>query len=702
MDDIKNLKIRYRNRRGDQNNIGDQFLRPCLNEFSRWRRCSLGFSSSALKTWAGSLVKIVKTENKKIEILCDIYASAGDTQLMQTLEHCSTEEGKIEALRRYQENIIITAFAADQSRGESQDFKKKYGWKLLHYLIAKGQLEIKFAINTISDGSFSNIYHEKAGYFEFPDGSKVGHEGSFNESDSGHRYNNESVSVFSSFREGDSERLNQLINDVDEDWIGSDSVHVMSLSPQTLEIIKKNAPVTLPKPELQPDTSSDSERDVEAGEQPDENSMENIDEGHAKQWGHQAKALATYISSEKNEYSIDGNLDKRNEGEIKGILSMATGTGKTSTSLRIAKELFQRGSINKILIVPPNNKSLCKQWYESVMSWRTNSNLTQLRVLRHYEDYREVERFKSGQENLVLINKRDAESLNYLLAALDRDKTLIIHDEVHGFGTAKLQELAGLQKNFRHTLGLSATPEREYDEEGTEFIFEEIGKPVFSYPLEDAISNGTLCPFKYHEIKVLQSAETSKKISSAISSFKAQKKENPGIADTVLATRIAGIRAEDENKIPSLRYFLQENKEMVKNSIIFCATHEQGDEVGAVLNKWGISFTRNYAEDPDDQQSSINELASNRIDTIINCHTLSEGIDIRSLNNIFLLSSYRSKLETIQRVGRCIRSDQKNPEKVANVIDLVLYKDIQSNDEIQSEAMRRDWLLEVSKIRKHG
>ena len=71
MDDIKNLKIRYRNKRGDQNNIGDQFLRPCLNEFSRWRRCSLGFSLSALKTLACSLVKIVKTENKKIEILCD-------------------------------------------------------------------------------------------------------------------------------------------------------------------------------------------------------------------------------------------------------------------------------------------------------------------------------------------------------------------------------------------------------------------------------------------------------------------------------------------------------------------------------------------------------------------------------------------------------------------------------------------------------
>ena len=161
---------------------------------------------------------------------------------------------------------------------------------------------------------------------------------------------------------------------------------------------------------------------------------------------------------------------------------------------------------------------------------------------------------------------------------------------MHGFGTAKLQELAGLQKNFRHTLGLSATPEREYDEEGTEFIFEEIGKPIFSYPLEDAI----MAPYAPLIITKLKYCRVLKQVKRYLLQLVVlmHKKENPGIADTILATRIAGIRAEDENKIPSLRYFLQNNKGMFKNSIIFCATHEQGDEVGAALNQWGISFTR--------------------------------------------------------------------------------------------------------------
>ena len=692
MDDIKNLKIRYRNKKGNQNNIGDQFLRPCLNEFSRWRRCSLGFSLSALKTWAGSLVKIVKTENKKIEILCDIYSSASDKQLMLALEHCSTEEGKIEALRKYQENIIITAFAADQSRGESQDFKQKYGWKLLHYLIAKGQLEIKFAINTISDGFITNLYHEKAGYFEFPDGSKVGHEGSFNESDSGHRYNNESVSVYSSFRENDSERLNELIKDVDEDWIGSDSVRVLPLTPETLEIIKRNAPIEKPK---QPKPIPTPE--------PTPEPTPTLDPIVLKRWEHQEKALNTFLHSEENEYSITENIAKRLSGQCKGILSMATGTGKTSTALRIAKNLLDNGKIDRIIIVPPNEKNLCAQWYETVNDWKFKAELN-IKVFRHFGETTQIDRFleKDSSRAKVIIAKREYELLNYALPKLDVDRTLIIHDEIHGLGTPQLLQLQGKQSVFKYTLGLSATPERVYDEEGTDFIFAEIGRPIFSYPLEDAIKNGTLCPFNYHEIKVQQSDETSRQISRAMAHHEAtRERQNRSSKD--LAVAIANIRAKDENKIPSLKYFLNHEKpQLIKNSIIFCATHEQGDEVASILAENGTTFTKNYRESTADQQRSLDELEDGRIDTVINCHTLSEGIDIRSLENIFILSSYRSKLETIQRVGRCLRIDPNNPNKIANVVDLVLYKDIESNDCIDGEKERKDWLVEVSKVRQNG
>ena len=61
------------------------------------------------------------------------------------------------------------------------------------------KLVLRFAVNTISD-EYSNIFHEKAGYFTFPNGEMVAHYGTFNESESGHKGNNDSVHIYSSYR----------------------------------------------------------------------------------------------------------------------------------------------------------------------------------------------------------------------------------------------------------------------------------------------------------------------------------------------------------------------------------------------------------------------------------------------------------------------------------------------------------------------
>ena len=89
------------------------------------------------------------------------------------------------------EQIILKAIKADAVKDRSE-FHKDYIWTLLHYLLASEKLEIRFAINTITSGD-RNLYHPKGGYFLFPDGEGVAHEGSFNESESGHEFNNETV-----------------------------------------------------------------------------------------------------------------------------------------------------------------------------------------------------------------------------------------------------------------------------------------------------------------------------------------------------------------------------------------------------------------------------------------------------------------------------------------------------------------------------
>ena len=89
------------------------------------------------------------------------------------------------------------------------------------------------------------------------------------------------------------------------------------------------------------------------------------------------------------------------------------------------------------------------------------------------------------------------------------------------------------------------------------------------------------------------------------------------------------------------------------------------------------------------------------ITCLITCHRLSEGIDIRSLENVVLFSSARAKLETIQRIGRCLRVDPKRPEKIAHVLDFTRISDDPSQDDPMSDSLRKDWLESLSRVKPH-
>jgi superfamily II DNA or RNA helicase len=81
----------------------------------------------------------------------------------------------------------------------------------------------------------------------------------------------------------------------------------------------------------------------------------------------------------------------------------------------------------------------------------------------------------------------------------------------------------------------------------------------------------------------------------------------------------------------------------------------------------------------------------------VTCHRVSQGIDIQSLNTVVLFSSSRARLETIQRIGRCLRVDPANPAKLANVIDFV--RNSHDANDPNADAQRSAWLTELSHLR---
>ena len=131
---------------------------------------------------------------------------------------------------------------------------------------------------------------------------------------------------------------------------------------------------------------------------------------------------------------------------------------------------------------------------------------------------------------------------------------------------------------------------------------------------------------------------------------------------------------------------------MKTNTIIFCHRKEQARRLGEYIHQYTSKFSFYFDEGVD--RDNLMRIGKD-LDCVISCHILSEGIDIPSLENIFILASDSDRRETIQRIGRCLRIDKNNPNKVANVIDFIVH----SNDEpLKAEKERYDWLKKISKV----
>ncbi|QKG23900.1 helicase-like [Actinomadura verrucosospora] len=146
-------------------------------------------------------------------------------------------------------------------------------------------------------------------------------------------------------------------------------------------------------------------------------------------------------------------------------------------------------------------------------------------------------------------------------------------------------------------------------------------------------------------------------------------------------------------KIPLFDQLLRAEPDLLRRSIVFVETQEYGNEVLDVIHKYRPDFHTYFTG----QNSQVLErFAQGELECLVTCHRLSEGIDIRSLNTVVLFSSARARLETIQRIGRCLRADPDNSSKVANIVDFVR---LSEDGNLTTDDSRRAWLQELSQIR---
>ena len=566
------------------------------------------------------------------------------------LEAVCEPEVRTRVLQQIADKILLEILEARNS----QDVRAELDAQtcMLAWLIVHDRLQLKFAFP--KHVSNPGIFHEKIGVFTFPSGDVIAFTGSANETTGGHQRNYETLDVFRSWLPEDVGRVRRKAEQFEEAWSGqAPGLEVCVLSTEVLAKL----------------TAVAARYQVPSGQ---------VDSASHK-WRHQTEAMEAFLAAKH------------------GVLEMATGTGKTRTALRILHRLWMDGAIESA-IVSTDGVDLLDQWREELDKWRTSPGLPPLRILRHYRTYRESAKFVINPSSAVMVVSRG--TLPDLLNQIPRDqrsKIAIVHDEVHGMGSEVIRsKLENQHQSFVYRLGLSATPEREYDEEGSQFILDELGDVVFRFGLEDAIERGILAPFNYVPLEYELTKRDNARLQAVRSKEAARRKAGNPMTKEELWIELSRVYKTAEMKPEIFKDYVSRHPEVLRGCIVFVEDREFAVPVLSIIHFHTHKYRTYYAED--DRQNLV-DFANGKLDCLITCHRISQGIDIRDLRNVVLFSAARAKLETIQRIGRCIRSDPNDPDKTATVVDFV--RPLQEGDlTTNADQSRSDWLTYLSRIRR--
>lgn len=640
--DVPNLKDHYRSGVDD---LADDFFAPCLQAAARYRRAAGYFSSMALVTWAGALPRLIQENSLKIELIASPELSATDVAVFKDL----IDETKVRAYRHLVIETLLSEVIALTERPDDHGLRAKF----LAWLLANGKLEIKFAFPEHVESA--GIFHEKIGVFDFDGGTQAAFTGSANETLGGHSRNYESIDVYRSWAPGEAGRVATKVQQFDEAWRGeAKGLAVEDPDEAIVKRLRARAPRERPVFRSQPlEPTTEDPR-----------------------WRHQSEAVAAFLKAKA------------------GVLEMATGTGKTRTTLKILGRLMDENAAAGA-IVATDGTDLLDQWSAELDEWLLGRE-NPWALYKHFEKHRELGEFALDPHHSILVISRG--QLHKVLGRLSpaqKGRMLIVHDEVHGLGVPSLvSSLKGEHGKFAWRLGLSATPDRAYDAEGNAFLQEEIGPTIFRFPLELAIARGVLSGFDYIPLEYQLTEGDRKRLKDVYAKQAGRNREGRPMSQEEVWTEIAKVYKTAEMKPQIFREYIVGDSSILKNSIIFVETKEYGNALLDDIHGYTTRYRTYYAED---DREHLVEFANGEIDCLITCHRISQGIDIQALETVVLFASARAKLETIQRIGRCLRSDPNNPDKRARVIDFVRPASPGDKDP-NADQERCAWLTELSKV----
>ena len=592
----------------DEDDVLGDFYIPALAKSIRYDRLAGFFSSSTLASAAKGMADFIENDGK-MRLVTSVEIGEEDKRAM--------EDGATKP-----QKAIADAFLKEL---EMADNLQRDHVAALAWMISQGNLEIKIAIP-----DKNSLYHQKVGILYDGENQRITFSGSINESRSAWKKNIEEFKVFCDWRPGQETYGDTDTKTFEKFWSGSaKNTRVINLPTAVKEHLFGMAPRTKKE-------AADNIREF---------------------------ILRPYQCEAVNKWRENGR---------RGILGMATGTGKTKTAVACIDEVFElhKNTACLVVIACPT-KHLIDQWavefknkkyrmekaYSSVnwhknlaeMPYRINNNIIEkMIIITTHNTF-------SGKKFIGLIKECNV-------------KSVVIVDEVHGVGAKKTRR--GLLKNYQYRLGLSATPKRHYDEVGTDIVFDYFEGVVFEYGLDKAIKYGYAARYKFFpRVAYLTTKEMTRylKVSKQIAIEK--DKPTPDVKKIEnLQFRRSRIVKSAANKIDVLANILEE-MDRYDHCLIYCADTQQIQKAFPVLNKKGINYHRFTQKESDDKRNILISQFTNGVNSIllaIKC--LDEGVDISSARTAIILASSDNPREFVQRRGRLLRPDNG---KIATIYDVI-------------------------------
>lgn len=427
----------------------------------------------------------------------------------------------------------------------------------------------------------------------------------------------------------------------------------------------------------------------------------------------------------------------------KGLFAMATGTGKTLTSLNCLLNIWKKYHFYKAVILVPTI-TLVDQWEEECKKFKFR-NITKVNS-KNPKWKEELDTIKT-KESICLNDEEPSfiiiatyasfarENIFRELVSFSRKTTkqiLLIADEAHNMGAGRILDRLGGVK-FARRIGLSATPERQYDESGNKAIMSFFGCEngyTFEFGMQEAIDKGYLCRYNYFpHIVHLNDAEMSEymRISLQLAKYYNQEKESFPRGDDILMRlllkrkRIVHKAKEKEQIFQQIIQQRYEEKGNLKYTLVYVPEGARpDDETSDVFDSRETIKDDDFSDNLIDTYTKIvqevsktttvkkfisgiterkeilDKYASGEIEVLTSMKCLDEGVDVPRSEMAIFCASTGNPRQFIQRRGRILR---KHPDKhMAIIHDLVVAPEI--NSTLENYNMERSLIKsELKRVR---